>query len=123
MGESRRSAGLSNSRAGLLSILLLGIAVGLGYFIWSFLPHERDVSSVWILLFKITPFIFATVGIAFIPRRLFKGLGALLFIPLSFLVILCFFIPKIFFNGDEFEKLYYTVLMATPYIILSLVTA
>jgi hypothetical protein len=99
------------------------MAAILGVFIWFSFPHDRHVSSVWMLLFKITPFVVAAVGISLIPNGAPGGMVALSLIPLSYLVLLCFFIPRILFSGSEFDDLYYTVLTAMPYMILCLATA
>ncbi|HDQ70838.1 MAG TPA: hypothetical protein ENN19_01945 [Chloroflexi bacterium] len=110
----------------LLSLISFVIAAGLGLAIWVFLPHDREVQGVGILLFKLLPFLFASLSIATVKRDLFEKYNLrLLIIIASFLGFFCFLVPKIFYHyiNPNDEKFYYTLLVTTPYIILSLVLA
>lgn len=101
-----------------------GLATAAAAVVWFGLPHDREVKSLWILLLKLLPFVFATEAVARLElspaarRRL-----ALAAVPVSFLVYFCFFVPKIFFYSDDGNTLYYYVLTLTPFVILALVLA
>lgn len=104
-----------------------GIATMLAAVVWFALPHEREVSSLAVLLFKLTPFAAASVAIAWLnlswAHRLHLPLIAP---PVCFLVFFCYFVPKIaFYSGDPdaFPDLYYHLLTLVPFVILALVLA
>lgn len=110
---------LLKKNAWFLGFAILGLALG-GY-IWFVMPHEREVTSLGIFLFKLLPFVCMAIAIALLDVELFKKLKLhFILIPVAFLVYFCYFVPKIFFNMDEYPMLYYTVLTVTPIIILSL---
>lgn len=99
---------------------LMVIAVGLAGFIWFGLPHDREVQSLWIFVFKLLPFIFAAEAIARLDVELFKRVQAVrLLIPVCFMVFFLYFVPKIFFYMDDHPNLYYHVLTVTPFLILT----
>jgi hypothetical protein len=93
--------------------------------IWFVLPHEQEVTSAAMLLFKLTPFAFAVAAIALADDALLRRLRLhLVAIPAAFLLFFCFFVPRIFFysgTDGDFPKLYYHMLTAVPLIILALV--
>ena len=103
------------------------VALVLAAVIWFVLPHDREVDSAWLLLFKLTPFVAASIAVAWLDvdwaRRLRLHLFAL---PACFLVFFCFFVPKLFFyatQDDGFPQMYYHMLTLVPFIILSMVLA
>jgi hypothetical protein len=101
------------------------VAAALGGIVWFGLPHEHDITSLWVFLFKLTPFIAASVAVAWLDlgwaRRLRLPLVA---IPACFLGFFCFFVPRMFFvAGKPGSELYYTVLTLVPFIILALALA
>lgn len=103
--------------AGILAILT-------GVYAIFFLPQEREVTNLWIFLFKLLPFIFASVTIAFFEKDYL--IRTKLLFPtflIAFLIYFAVFIPKIFFYLDDFQLVYYYTLMEVPYIILFLVFA
>jgi hypothetical protein len=110
-----------------LSLLFAAAAAVLGGVIWLILPHDRDVTSVAMLLFKLTPFACATAAIALADDvALRRRQVHLIAIPLSFLVFFCYFVPRVFFysgTDGDFPKLYYHMLTAIPFIILALALA
>jgi hypothetical protein len=92
--------------------------------VWFFLPHDRDVKSLGIFLFKLVPFIFATEAVAQLDLALVRRWRLVrVVVPLSFAVFFLYFVPKIFFYKDDFPNLYYHVLVLTPVVIVSLATA
>ncbi|MCA1568892.1 MAG: hypothetical protein LC798_00950 [Chloroflexi bacterium] len=92
--------------------------------VWFALPHEREVSSVWVLLVKLIPVLLATEAIARLdPDLLRRAWLHKIAIPAVFLVFFCWFVPKIFFYSDQFDRLYYLMLTLTPVVILGLVFA
>jgi len=84
------------------------------------LPHTREIESLWILLFKLTPYFTALTAIAYMPVKwwLHYKLERLLILGL-FTVAFCFFVPKIFFNSDNFPVMYSYMLAMTPFLMLS----
>ena len=109
-------------RENWISIASFVVSVGLSLIIWFFMPHDREVENLGILVFKLLPFLFASLSISTVKRRTVEryGLQCILIIA-SFLGFFCFLVPKIFFHYDDFEDLYYVMLVTTPYVILSLV--
>lgn len=110
-----------------VALVASAVAVLLAGVIWFGLPHDREVSSAWLLLFKLTPFVAASVAVAWLDvdwaRRLRLHLFAL---PACFLVFFCFFVPKLFFyssQDDGFPQMYYYMLTLVPFVTLSLVLA
>jgi len=96
------------------------IALGLAAFIWFGLPHDREVESLGIFVFKLLPFIFAAEALARLDVELFKRVQAVrLLIPVCFMVFFLYFVPKIFFYMDDHPNLYYHVLTVTPFLILA----
>lgn len=92
--------------------------------VWFVLPHSRTVSSVWVLLFKLVPVLLAAEAIARLdPAILRRAWIHKLAIPGVFLVFFAWFVPKIFFYSDDFDRLYYLMLTLTPVVILGLVLA
>jgi hypothetical protein len=115
--------GARAERRNLAAAGLAALAAGVGAYIWFGLPHDREVASLGLLLFKLVPFVAAAFAIAMADFRRLPGpaLGAL--VCLSFLVYWCYFVPKLFFNSDNGTELYYVLLTATPFVILSLALA
>lgn len=75
----------------VLWLLPMVLASVLAAYIYLAMPHERDLRSVGILLFKLTPFFLASLGIAWFPKKAppwFKAVlvFATLFPLLGFLV-------------------------------------
>lgn len=110
---------------GRLPFLLLagGAAVAAGL-VWLGLPHTKEISSLWVFLAKLVPFVLAAEAIALLdlPERARRLLGVVL-IPASFLVFFAWFVPKIFFQAAQGQSIYYYVLTLTPFVILALVLA
>lgn len=113
-------------RANGAALLAAVVAVGLAVAVFFGMPHSRDVTSLGQLLVKLTPFVAATIAIAWLDVAWAKRLRLPLVLPpVCFLVFFLFFVPRIFHfhNEDNFEQVYYTILMLVPFIILSLVLA
>jgi hypothetical protein len=117
-GPLRRSAA---------SLAFAVLALGMASVVWFALPHDRQVDSAGLLLFKLTPFAAATAAIALAdPQLLRRWKLHLVAIPGGFLVFFCFFVPRLFFysgSDGDFERLYYTMLTAVPFMILMLTLA
>jgi hypothetical protein len=104
--------------------LLAVAAVAAAAVVWLALPREREVGSVWELLAKLVPFVLATEAIARMDADLVRRRWlARIALPAAFLVFFCWFVPKIFYYNEQFDRLYYYVLTLTPFVILSLVLA
>lgn len=102
-----------------ISFLAGGIALIIGLYAIFFMPHERQVQNLGIFLFKLTPFVLAAIAIAFFDIQYlyrFRLVFPAFFI--GFLIIFAVFVPKIFFHLEEFEQVYYLILMLVPFIIL-----
>jgi hypothetical protein len=112
-------------RANRVTLVAGVIAAGLAALVYFGMPHSRTIGSVWVLLVKLTPFVAAAIAIAWLDHGWARRLRLPIVLPpLTFLVFFAYFVPKIFFYADgPFERLYYTVLILTPFIILSLVLA
>jgi hypothetical protein len=110
-----------------LTSLFTGVAaIGTGAFVWFALPHERHVSSLPMLLFKLLPFLLALVAVGYLEPDLARRLRLALWgLPLAFLVFFCYFVPKIlgFANAGDFQNAYYHMLTLVPFIILMLSAA
>jgi len=108
-----------------LPFALLAVAAVAGaVVVWLALPREREVGSVWELLAKLVPFVLATEAIARLDGDLARRRWlARLALPAAFLVFFCWFVPKIFYYNEQFDRLYYYVLTLTPFVVLSLALA
>jgi hypothetical protein len=109
-------------RANAVTLAATAAALVLAGIVWQTMTHTQEISSVWTLLFKLTPFVAASVGIAWLDLGWARRLRLnLIGVPASFLVVFCVFVPRSFFYarqpGDEH---YYTVLTMVPFIILAL---
>jgi len=103
------------------------IAVILGAIVWFGMPHDRNVESLWVLLFKLTPFIAGVFAVAWIDLDWAHRLRLpLILLPLCFLVFFCFFVPRLFFFAlvlQDGAGVYYTALTCVPFIILAFTAA
>jgi hypothetical protein len=92
--------------------------------IWLGLPHDREVKSLGIFLFKLVPFICATEAIAWLdPAWLRRPQLRAAVVVLTFSVYFLYFIPRLFYYSDNFNTFYYYVLTMTPVLIVSLTLA
>jgi hypothetical protein len=99
-------------------------AVVCGGIIWFVLPHDREVKSLGIFLFKLLPFIFATEALARLDVAFLQRIrAARVLVPLCFMTYFLYFVPKIFFYAEDHPNLYYHILTLTPILIMSLVLA
>jgi len=115
------STALRRNAAFLVLVALAAVAAGI---VWFVLPHDREVKSLGIFLFKLLPFVFATEAIARLDVALFRRYHLVrVIVPLAFMVFFLYFVPKIFFYSDDFPTLYYHVLVLTPIVIVSLAMA
>lgn len=111
-------------RRNLVFGILVAVTGVLAAYIWLGMPHDREVKSLWIFLFKLLPFVLAAEAIARLDVALFHRLRmARVLLPICFAVFFLFFVPKIFFYGGDHPNLYYHVLTLTPFIILSIALA
>lgn len=112
-------------RANRVTLIAGTIAIGLAATVYFGMPHSRDLESLWVLLVKLTPFVAASIAIAWLDPGWASRLRLQLILPpLCFLAFFAYFVPKIFYYGNlgaDFGQLYYTVLVLVPFAILSLV--
>lgn len=87
--------------------------------------HKTEVTSVWVMIVKILPYLFAVLFIGYFPKEWFKPRWQILLILLSFACMFCFFVPTQFFAywTKDWDKFYLTTQMYVPFIILSLAFA
>ena len=109
------------SRQMKLCLAYAALSALLAYYIYAFMPHDRELKSLGILLFKLLPFLLAALAISTFDARLTKlpsiGIGLL---SVGFLMLFGLFVPRIFWEGFENESkgLYYIVLIMVPFMIL-----
>ncbi|MEV0400965.1 hypothetical protein [Actinoallomurus sp. NPDC050550] len=117
-----RAARTSFVRANAVTIGLLLTALILAGIIWFAVPHQHKISSLWLFLFELTPFLAAAGAIAWLDVDWARRLRLhLVVIPAAFLAMFCFFVPRIFYYaGRDGDQLYYHMLTLVPLIILSL---
>lgn len=105
-------------------LVLIALAAASAAVVWFVLPHDREVKSLGIFLFKLLPFVFAAEAIARLDVELARRLHLVrILIPLAFCVFFLYFVPKIFFYLDDFKTVYYHILVLTPIIIVTLTLA
>jgi hypothetical protein len=109
-------------RANAVTLAATAVALVLAGIVWKTQPHTQAISSIWVFLFKLTPFAAASIGVAWLDigwaRRLRLNVIG---IPVSFLVVFCVFVPRSFFYARQpGEENYYTILTMIPFIILAL---
>lgn len=111
--------------ANRVSLTSGAVAVGLAAAVYLGFPHGTGIDSLWRLLASLTPFVAATIAIGWLDLAWAQRLRLQLVLPaLCFLGFYCYFVPKIFYFGGlgaDFDRLYYTVLMLVPFLILSFV--
>ncbi|WP_405678394.1 hypothetical protein OG292_29600 [Streptomyces sp. NBC_01511] len=102
-------------------LILTALALTFAGIVWFAMPHDREVTSLGVLLFKLVPFVLATEAIAQLDPEQAKKWRLHLVVPLCFLVYFCYFVPKIFFYAEVHPTLYYNILTLTPFLILTFV--
>ncbi|MFF9793153.1 hypothetical protein [Streptomyces bacillaris] len=100
-------------------LILAGLALAFASVVWFVMPHDREVKSLGIMLFKLVPFILATEALAQLDPEWAQKLRLHLFAPLCFMLYFLYFVPKIFFHAENHPELYYYVLTLTPFLILT----
>ncbi len=112
---------MTNLRKNLISLIFLFITIVLTLFILTQVSMEKEIPSLGVFLFKLLPFVFATISVAYLDfdEAVRKPLS-LLSVPITFLGFFCYFVPTLFYYSNEFEVMYQTMLLTVPYIILSL---
>lgn len=111
-------------RKNAVFLVCSGAALVLAAYIWLGLPHEREVTSLWVFLLKLLPFVFAVEAIARLDVEWFgKWRLVRILVPLAFVVYFLYFVPKIFYYMDDHPNLYYHLLTLTPFLILTFVLA
>ena len=110
-------------RTNRVTLVAGAIALALAAIVYFGMPHSRTISSAWVLLFKLTPFVAASIAVGWLDLDWAHRLRLQLILPpLCFLVFFTYFVPKIFYySGGPFDSLYYITLIMVPFIILSLV--
>ncbi|MEU5508162.1 MULTISPECIES: hypothetical protein [Streptomyces] len=114
---------MNTARRNAPFLVLAALAAVFAGIVWFAMPHDREVKSLGILLFKLVPFVLATEAIAQLDPVWAQRIRLHLVVPVCFLVYFCYFVPKIFFVAENHPELYYYILTLTPFVILSLVLA
>lgn len=108
-------------RANAVCLIALAVAAVLGAIVWFGMAHTHTISSLWVFLFKLTPFVAGGIAVAWLDVGWAQRLRLpLVLVPACFLVFFCYFVPKIFFQAANGGELYYTVLTLAPFVILAL---
>ncbi|TDE49036.1 hypothetical protein E1295_20675 [Nonomuraea mesophila] len=114
-----------------VTLLAGALAVALAGAVRFLIPYEREITSLWMFLVKLTPQIAAVVAVAWLDvewaRRLRLHLVAL---PAIFLAFLCYFVPATFMTAMDmqdgtaaFEDLYLHVIVFVPFLLIALLLA
>lgn len=116
------TGGRNMTRPMSFACIFAAFALVLGLYALLALPAEREVRNLGIFLFKLTPFVCATLAIALFPIEVFTRWK--LTVPLTYLCFGVFFfvyVPKMFFDVafNEAGKLYYMTLVFSPFLILA----
>ena len=103
---------LRENAVSFVSFVIAAILAGVILFV---LPQEREVRNLGIFLFKLLPFIFASLAIASVKRDMLqnKYLQFLLIVG-SYLFFFAYLIPKIIFHSDVFVDLYNVLPITAP---------
>ncbi|MEU0568047.1 hypothetical protein ABZ297_22050 [Nonomuraea sp. NPDC005983] len=126
--SSTRQSASSFWRDNRVALLMGALAVALAAMVRFVIPYEREITSAWMLLAKLTPQIAACFAVAWLDvawaRRLRLHLVAL---PAIFLAFLLYFVPKTFMTALDmvdksaaFEDLYLHVVVFVPFLIVAL---
>jgi hypothetical protein len=111
------------------ALLAGALAVALAGLVRFVIPYEREISSLWMLLVKLTPQLAACVAVAWLDVAWARWLRLhLVALPAIFLAFLCYFVPKTFMTALDmvdgtaaFEDLYLHVVVFVPFMIVGLV--
>ena len=114
-----------------VALAMGALAVALAAMVRFVIPYEQEITSIWMLLVKLTPQLAAFAAVAWFDvawaRRLRLHLLAL---PAIFLAFLCYFVPATFMTAMEmadgtavFEELYLHVVVFVPFLMVGLVLA
>ncbi|GGO80792.1 hypothetical protein [Nonomuraea cavernae] len=114
-----------------VALAIGALAVALAAMVRFVIPYEQEITSLWILLAKLTPQIAAFFAVAWLDvawaRRLRLHLVA---VPAVFLAFLCYFVPATFITAMDmadgkavFEDLYLHVVVSVPFLMVALTLA
>ncbi|MDR8414751.1 hypothetical protein MTP10_39250 [Nonomuraea sp. 3-1Str] len=111
------------------ALLMGALAAALAVMVRFVIPYEREITSAWMLLVKLTPQIAACVAVAWLDVAWARWLRLhLVTLPAIFLGFLCYFVPKTFMTALDmvdgsavFEDLYLHVVVFVPFLIVGLV--
>ncbi|MEO5874864.1 MAG: hypothetical protein ABIS86_01535 [Streptosporangiaceae bacterium] len=110
--------------ANSVCLVAAALALVLGGIVWFGLPHEKEISSLWVFLFKLSPFAAAGVAVAWLDLDWARRLKLPLIAPVAcFLAFFCFFVPRNFFYAlveQDGTETYYNMLTLVPFVILAL---
>ena len=114
------------NRAMKFSLLNAFLMLVSALYVVGFMSRERDIASLGEFLFKLVPFVFAALSIAYFDKRFLKiNKFTSVFVVLCFCPFFFFYVPKIFFYSlnDQWHNLYYLTLVISPMLILFLTFA
>ncbi|MDA0638409.1 hypothetical protein OUY22_33810 [Nonomuraea sp. MCN248] len=118
-------------RANRVTLLAGALAVALVILVRFVIPYEQEITSIWMLLVKLTPQIAAVVAVAWLDVEWARWLRLhLVALPAIFLAFLLYFVPMTFMTSMDmqdgtavFEDLYLHVVVFVPFMIVALVLA
>jgi hypothetical protein len=136
--NEKLDSGIPKPWRDILWIPPLLLAVAFGIYIYFGMPHQREIDSVWILLFKLIPFFLASLSVAWFPPKT-PTLIKVLLVFATLLPFLGFLVPRelhlaiVGYEMDPSEDLeallatfgefYTTMAILVPYVILMLAFA
>lgn len=103
-----------------LSAFLAAILITI--FILNWEMHARTIANLGVFLVKLIPYVFALVGIAYLPVQKLNKPMQQVSLVLAFAILFCYFVPQSLFlfanYSDDFERFYLVMQMMVPYLIL-----
>jgi hypothetical protein len=110
------------SREGVTRSAVIGaLALASAAYVELALPKQQAISSVWVLLAHLVPFVFGTELVASLrPEWFGKRPWPELIQVGCFIVVFCYFVPKMFDRviANDFDRFYYLMLTLVPLLIL-----
>ncbi len=131
-------SGTLKSRRDILWLPPLLLAIAFAIYIYFVMPHERELNSLWSLLFKLIPFFLASLSVAWFPPKI-PTLPKVILVFATLLPFLGFLVPRelhlaiVGYEMDPtenpaaliatFGEFYTTMAILVPYVILMLAFA
>lgn len=114
--------GWDDRQISVVFLLLAFISAGL-VLTWKY--HSLEIANLGVFFIKLLPFVFALIGIGYLPEHWFKPPWSLLLVMASFAFIFCYSVAMliIIYFDPNWEKFYLILQMMVAFIILALAFA